>query len=45
MVKLAAIIAQLVVLTIIAGEYGIRAGILALAAIIFNAIQAAYKEA
>lgn len=42
--KLAAIIAQLVVLVTIAAKFGAEAGLLALAAIILNAVQAAYNK-
>lgn len=44
MVKLAAIIAQLVVLATIVSKFGIEAGLLTLAAIILNAVQAAYNK-
>ena len=44
MVKLVAHIAQLVALVTIASKYGAEAWLLALAAVFFNAIQAAYKE-
>ena len=42
--KLAATIAQLVVLVTIASKFGIEAGLLTLAAIILNAVQAAYNK-
>ena len=42
--KLIAIIAQLAILVQVASKFGIEAGLLTLAAIILNAVQAAYSE-
>ena len=42
--KLVAIIAQLWVLVHVSAKFGIEAGLLTLAAIILNAVQAAYNK-